>query len=75
MPEAVNAWISYPEIEEGTTPKFKFKGVLGNTSVSYEDIVAPVDFLECLKLIHKVFILDGVNNHLNMNFKKKDTMM
>jgi predicted AAA+ superfamily ATPase len=126
MPEAVNAWISYPEIEplkrikavekvkanlladykndfgkfskehpattlnirrvyeavaikiaeieDGTTPKFKFKGVLGNTSVSYEDIVAPVDFLECLKLIHKVFILDGVNNNFNMNFQKKDNM-
>ena len=126
MPEAVSAWISYPEIEplkrikavekvkanlladykndfgkfskehpatalnirrvyeavankiasieDGNTPKFKFKGVLGNTSVSYEDIVAPVDFLECLKLLHKVFILDGLNNNFNMNFQKKDNM-
>ncbi len=126
MPEAVNAWISYPnieplkrikavekvkanlladykndfgkfskehaattlnikrvyeavatkiaEIEDGTTPKFKFKGVLGNTSVSYEDIAAPVDFLECLKLLHRVYILDGVNDSFNMNFQKKDNM-
>jgi len=126
MPEAVNAWISYPEIqplkrikavekvkanlitdyqndfgkfskehpattlnikrvydsmatkiaeiEDGTTPKFKFKGVLGNTSSSYEDIVAPVDFLECLKLVHRIFILDGVNNNFNMNFQKKENM-
>ncbi|MFC4701506.1 ATP-binding protein [Glaciecola siphonariae] len=62
------------DIEDGNTPKFKFKGVLGNTSVSYEDIVAPVDFLECLKLLHKVFILDGLNNSFNMNFQKKDNM-
>ena len=66
--------VKIAEIEDGTTPKFKFKGVLGNTSVSYEDIVAPVDFLECLKLVHKIFILDGVNNHFNMNFQKKDNM-
>lgn len=66
--------IKVAEIEDGNTPKFKFKGVLGNTSVSYEDIVAPVDFLECLKLVHKIFILDGVNNHFNMNFQKKENM-
>jgi hypothetical protein len=126
MPEAVDAWLSYPEIEplerikavekvkanlladykndfgkfskehpattlnikrvyeavatkiadieSGSTPKFKFKGVLGNTSTSYKDIVAPVDFLECLKLIHRVYILDGVNNTYNMNFQKKENM-
>jgi predicted AAA+ superfamily ATPase len=62
------------EIEDGNTPKFKFKGVLGNTNVSYEDIVTPVDFLECLKLIHRVFILEGVNNDFNMNFQKKENM-
>ncbi|WP_395341873.1 DUF4143 domain-containing protein [Ningiella sp. W23] len=66
--------VKMAEIEDSTTPKFKFKGVLGNTSVSYEDIVAPVDFLECLKLIHKVFILDGMNSSFNMSFQKKENM-
>jgi len=62
------------EIEDGNTPKFKFKGVLGNTNVSYEDIVAPVDFLQCLKLVHKVYIFDGINAEFNMNFQKKENM-
>jgi len=62
------------EIEDGSTPKFKFKGVLGNTNVSYEDIVAPVDFLQCLKLVHKIYIFDGINSEFNMNFQKKENM-
>jgi len=62
------------DIEDGNTPKFKFKGVLGNTSIGYEDIAAPVDFLECLKLVHKILMLDGVNNSFNMNFQKKENM-
>lgn len=62
------------DIEDESTPKFKFKGVLGNTSIGYEDIAAPVDFLECLKLVHKILILDGININFNMNFQKKENM-
>lgn len=62
------------DVEDGNIPKFKFKGVLGNTSVSYEDIVDPVDFLQCLKLVHKVHILDGVSQQFSPTFQRKENM-
>jgi len=62
------------EIQDGNTAKFKFKGSLGNTSVSYEDVVAPIDFLECLNLVKRVNILEGVNEKFNLLLQKKEKM-
>ena len=56
-------------VEDGNIPKFKFKGTLGNTSVRYEDIVEPIDFLRNLMLAHKVYIFEGINAQYNMDFQ------
>ncbi len=58
--------------EDGNTPKFKFKGTLGNTSVRYEDVVEPIDFLRDLMLVHKVYIFEGMNTSYNMDFQVEE---
>jgi uncharacterized protein len=62
------------DVEDGNAKKFKFKGIYGSKHVSYDDVASPIDFLECLMLVHRVFILDGVNNSYNMNFQKQENM-
>ncbi|RLV57947.1 DUF4143 domain-containing protein [Parashewanella curva] len=58
--------------EDGNTPKFKFKGTLGNTSVRYEDVVEPIDFLRDLMVVHKVHIFEGINASYNMDFQVEE---
>lgn len=62
------------EVEDGNTPKFKFKGLIGTKNVSYEDVVDPIDFLQCLKLLHKVHILDGIHQKFSLTLQKKENM-
>lgn len=59
-------------MENNNTPKFKFKGALGNTSVNYDDVAATIDFLRDLMVAHKVNILEGLNQSYNMDFQSDE---
>ncbi|RLA02657.1 MAG: ATP-binding protein [Gammaproteobacteria bacterium] len=44
--------------QEGSAPKYKFRGVLpGNRS--YEDLVGPINFLEKIGVVQRIFIIEG----------------
>lgn len=62
------------ESEDGNIPKFKFKGVLSSGNVGYERLVNPIDFLIKLKLIHKVFLFDAVNQSFGLAIQKKENL-